>query len=91
MKTIYKVSQNYFKGVKLIDVDSVDKKNSTYTYTNRYGRVVTKNLIPIKGLNQPTFFFTKKEADLFLLNMCIKKILEYKTNLKKYTDFIVTI
>jgi len=88
---IYKVCNDFLKGVQEFEVKEIN--NSTFTYEKKWmnkTRLVCRDFIT--NIPNDSFYFkTKKEANEFILNRINKKINSLKSTLKKYELFKKTI
>lgn len=76
---VFRVSSNYFKGIKEIEIGGVDDNGYLLIPTNDYSRPFRKATEKPQSPNEPHYFFSEKEAKLFLAEK-IKTKAEYHTN-----------
>lgn len=80
---IYKVSQNYQKGIQEYEVDSINE-DGTFNYLHPfYKKQFIKPLIPDVKIkcNQPSYFITKSEARIYLSERLQEKINEFQNHI----------
>lgn len=79
---IYRTSGNYHKGIKEIEVESINN-DGTFTFINDLKMKRTKPFIPTCGKHQPHFFLTYEEAKIHLTKRIEEKIKEAEEQIKK--------
>lgn len=79
---IYRTSGNYHKGIKPIEVESINN-DGTFTFINDFKDKRTKPFIPKYGKHQPHFFLTYEEAKTHLTKRIEEKIKVAEEQIKK--------